>query len=175
MNAKQRSNLAIGLLFVLVGLFFLVAQFWPELHLWTAWLDWPIYGVGLGVFLLLFGLLVGEAGMAVPACVVMGISGILYWQNLSGDWASWSYLWTLIPGFVSLGEVLSGLLGPRVRRREKVKSGAQTLLFSVVLFFVFGSFFGAFHLGPYWPILLIVLGVLLLLRALFRGRQTSSQ
>ena len=42
-------------------------------------------------------LLTGQPGMLVPACIVGGIGGMLYWQNLTGDWASWSYSWSLIP------------------------------------------------------------------------------
>jgi hypothetical protein len=47
------------------------------------------------------------------------------------------------------------------------------ILISLALFLVFGSFLGGFALlGPYWPVLLIGLGVLLLLGQLvFRTRR----
>ena len=45
------------------------------------------------------------------------------------------------------------------------------ILISLVLFAIFGSFFGALGLvGDYWPVLLIVLGLLMLVRRLFRPR-----
>ena len=45
------------------------------------------------------------------------------------------------------------------------------LVISLVVFAVFASFFGALGLvGSYWPVLLIVLGLLLLAQSLFRSR-----
>jgi hypothetical protein len=169
MSSKRRSSLAVGLILILVGLFFLAAQFLPELNIWTVWFDWPVYAIGVGFLLLLIGLLVGEPDMAVPACIVGGIGGILYWQNATGNWESWSYVWALIPGFAGVGRVISGLLGPAHKRWKTVQDGLQTVLVSAALFVVFGSFFGLSLLGDYWPVLLIALGVLLMARALFRG------
>jgi len=168
MSTKRRSNLAAGLILILVGLLFLAMQFLPDLSGWFAWLDWPIYVVGAGFVLLLIGLLAGEPDMAVPASIVGGIGGILYWQNLTGNWESWSYIWSLIPGFVGLGILISGLLGSSATRGKKVKEGLETMLVSAVLFLIFGSFFGLPILGDYWPVLLIVLGLFLMGRALLR-------
>ena len=47
---------------------------------------------------------------------------------------------------------------------------ASLVVISAVLFSVFGSFFGAVgYLGQYWPVLLIVLGVVLLVQSLIKG------
>ena len=57
MNRRRRSNLAVGLLLILVGAGFLVVQFVPELR---PWMDieysWPLMVVGLGALLLVLGL-----------------------------------------------------------------------------------------------------------------------
>ena len=107
--------------------------------------------------------------MAIPACIVGGIGGILYWQEITGNWESWAYAWTLIPGFVGVGIVLSGLLGGDFR--QSARGGGWLIMISLVLFAVFGSFFGGLGLlGPYWPVLLILLGLLVLIRPLFRPR-----
>jgi hypothetical protein len=107
--------------------------------------------------------------MAVPACIVGGIGGLLYWQNATGNWESWAYAWTLIPGFVGVGIVLSGLLGGDTQ--QSVRGGAWLILISLVLFTIFGSFLGGLGLlGPYWPVLLIALGLLVLVRSFFRAR-----
>jgi len=166
MDRRRRSSLAAGLVLILLGAWFLAIQWVPELQ---AWFSWPLIIVGVGVLLLIVGLLTGVPAMAVPACIVGGIGGLLYWQNATGNWQSWAYVWTLIPGFVGVGIVLSGLLGGETRR--SVRGGGRLILISLVLFAVFGSFFGALGLvGPYWPVLLIVLGVLALARSLFRSR-----
>jgi len=151
---------------ILLGVWFLVAQFVPGLQVW---ISWPLIVAGVGAFLLIIGLLTGVPGLAVPACIVGGIGGLLYWQNSTGNWESWAYAWTLIPGFVGVGIILSGLLGGEIR--QALRGGGWMVLISLVLFTVFGSFFGALGLaGDYWPVLLIVLGLLILVWPLFRSR-----
>lgn len=169
MDRKTRSSLGIGLLLVLIGGFFLAVQFLPDLGDWF-WhiFDWPVYIIGAGVCLLVFGLVVGEPGMAVPACIVAGIGGILYYQNATGDWESWAYIWALIPGFTGVGGMLSSLLGSG--GRSGFRSSLTLVLISLVMFLVFGAFFGANPLGAYWPILLIALGVWMLIQPLFKKR-----
>ncbi len=168
MTKQQRSNLTLGLLLILLGAVLLVGQVVPEFQDWFALhLSWPLIIIGVGAALLLIGLLTGEPDMAIPACIVAGIGGILYWQNITGRWESWAYVWALIPGFVGIGTVLMGLLSGKWKH---VWEGLNTMLVSVVLFVIFGSLFGGFTtLGPYWPVLLIAVGVLMLIQSLFRG------
>ena len=170
MDHRRRSSLVAGLLLILLGVWFMAVQFLPELRAWVyIEYSWPLMIVGLGVLLLVFGLLIGVPAMAVPACIVGGIGGLLYWQNATGNWESWAYTWTLIPGFVGVGIVLSGLLGGEIG--QSVRGGAWLILISLVLFTIFGSFLGGLGLlGPYWPVLLIALGLLVLVRSLFRPR-----
>jgi hypothetical protein len=166
MDSQRRSSLAGGLVLVLLGVLFLAVQWVPGLQLWFSW---PLIIIGIGVLLLIVGLLTGVPAMAMPACIVGGIGGLLYWQNATGNWESWAYAWTLIPGFVGVGMVLSGLLGGDTR--QTVRGGGWLILISLVLFAVFASFFGALGLvGSYWPVLLIGLGLLLLAQSLFRSR-----
>jgi len=154
------------LVLILLGAWILVVQLVPGLQ---AWLSWPLIIVSLAPLLLIIGLLAGVRAMAVPACIVGGVGGLLYWQNATGRWESWAYTWTLIPGFVGVGIVLSGLLGGETRKWAR--AGRSLILISLVLFTVLGSLFGALGMaGPYWPALLIVLGLLILARSLFRSR-----
>jgi len=160
---KKRNAIAGGLLFILLGAALLAIQFVPGLQIWF---DWPTIIIGVGIFLLIIGLATGTPEMAIPASIVSGIGGLLYWQNATGNWESWSYAWALIPGFVGIGIILSGLLSGNVR--EGLSEGGQLLLISLVMFLIFGSFFGALgFVGDYWPLLLIGLGLILLVRGLF--------
>lgn len=164
MNKRRRSSLAGGLVLILIGAAFLAVQLLPGLQIWFSW-PWII--IGVAVLLLVIGLLTGVPAMAIPACIVGGIGGVLYWQDATGNWDSWSYAWTLIPGFVGVGIFLAGLLGEDTR--DSIRAGSGLILISLVLFAIFGSVFGALGLlGSYWPVLLILLGVLLLARSLFR-------
>jgi len=164
MDVQRRSNLALGVVLIVLGGIFLATQLIPGLGLI---LSWPWIVIGVGALLLLIGLLVGAPDMAVPACIVAGIGGILYYQNLTGDWTSWSYMWALIPAFVGVGMLVAALLGGR--SRYAFREGLRTLLVGVVLFLVFGSFFGAFSwLGAYWPLLLVGAGLLILIEGLLK-------
>jgi hypothetical protein len=168
MDRQQRSRMVGGLVLVGLGLLFLVLQVAPNLVPFVRIeYAWPLIVVGIGALLLLFGLLSGEPGMAVPACVVGGIGLLLYWQNLTGQWETWAYAWTLIPGFVGIGTLLMGLLGERPR--ESITGGGWLILISGIMFVIFSAIFGGPNLlGPYWPVLLILAGVLFLLRAVVR-------
>ncbi len=171
MESRTRRNIASGTLLILLGLLFLAYQLVPEQFTWLQIdLDWPLIIVGVGLFLLVFGLIVGAPGMAVPACIVSGIGGLLYWQNLTGRWETWSFAWALIPGFVGVGIIITGLLGGG-KLRESIEGGGWLIIISLVLFAIFGSFLGGLGLfGSYWPVLLIVLGLIVLVRSLFSRR-----
>jgi len=168
MSRRRRTSLVGGIILVLLGAWLLAIQLVPGLdRLINIEFTWPWIIIGVGVLLFVFGLVAGEPGMAVPACIVAGIGGILYYQYTTGDWASWSYAWALIPGFVGVGSILAGLLGDN--RSRSIRDGLNLLVISAVLFLIFGSFLGGLNLlGNYWPVLLILLGVWLLLRPVFR-------
>lgn len=170
MNPKRRSNLAGGLVLILLGAWFLAVQRVPGLEARIFGEGgWPLIIVSVGVVLLLIGLLAGAPEMAVPACIVGGIGGLLYWQNAAGNWDSWAYAWALIPGFVGLGTLLSGILAGK---RGEILSGAWLIFISLVLFAVFAALLGGPNLfGAYWPVLLIVLGLVLLVRRAVRPRR----
>jgi hypothetical protein len=173
MSKRNRTQLALGLLLILVAAWMVAVRINPALDDWiNMTFEWPIWVVGSGALILLIGLLVGAPGMAVPACIVAGIGGILYYQNATSDWASWSYLWSLIPGFVGLGTILSGLLGEDTR--NNLRHGFNLLVASVILFLVFATIFGGLEiLGPYkeyWMAgLLGLLGVWFIVRGLLRS------
>jgi hypothetical protein len=136
------------------------------------WLDtnfaWPMWTIGAGLLILLIGLITGAPGMAVPAAIVAGIGGILYYQNATKDFTTWSYMWTLIPGFVGIGVILAGLLGEHTR--HNLARGLNLIVISAIMFLIFGALFGGLGiLGPNGPaILLIALGVYVLLRGFMR-------
>jgi hypothetical protein len=94
---------------------------------------------------------------------------------MANDYASWSYMWTLIPGFVGVGSILAGLLGDRTA--HNIKRGLNMMVVSAVLFLVFSSFLGGWTLlGSYGPaILLILLGVWVLGSGLYRSLRNKRE
>ena len=165
---SSRTRIVLGILLILAGGFFLAQQIFPGLRefLYIEW-TWPTLIIAAGVLFLVLGLLTSAPGLAVPAAIVGGIGGLLYWQNATGNWDSWAYAWALIPGFVGVGVILEGLLSGRFR--EGLSGGGTLVLISLVLFTIFASLFGSSQVGGlFWPILLILLGLWILVRRLFR-------
>lgn len=173
---QNRSTLFLGILLIGIGIWLVVSRQVPELQ---QWLDlefsWPMWTIGAGILIFVIGLIVGAPGMSVPASIVTGIGCILYYQNANNDFASWSYMWTLIPGFVGIGVILTGLLGENTR--HNLSSGLNLIIISAVLFLIFGTLFGGLAiLGPYGPaILLIALGVYLLVRGFLRPKRGQNE
>lgn len=166
---QNRTNLALGLILLFLGGWLLVTQQVPALREFAENMTAATWTVAAGVLVLILGLLSGAPGMAVPASIIAGIGGILYYQEQTNNFASWSYMWTLIPGFVGVGSILAGLLGENTRR--SIAHGLRLIVTSAVLFLIFATFFGGLSLlGDYGlPILLILLGLYLLARGFMRG------
>ena len=169
MDRTRRSGIVGGLFLILLGAVLLVGQLVPSLWGWVNEWSWPLIVVAVGVFLLILGIVSAAPGMTVPASIVSGIGLLLWWQNATGNWASWAYAWTLIPGFAGIGTFLMGLWTGEGRR---MREGAWAVLTSLILFAIFASFLGGpAVLGQYWPALLILLGLMSLGQYFLRARK----
>ncbi len=159
---EKRGSIIGGLILILVGLLFLLLQTSPEIAAqFNMEIQWPLVIVAVGI-LFLVGAILGTASLAVPGVIISGLGGLFYYQNLTGNWASWAYAWTLIPGFVGLGMILMGLLDRE--QRSAIRGGVTLLLISLIMFALFGGFLGGFGLfQKYWPVLLILAGIMILL------------
>ena len=170
MDKGKRTSIVGGAILILVGAVLFAAQVLPDFmpDFWEIF-SWPWIVIGIGLVLFVLGAAVGEPGMAVPATIMSGLGGILAYQWYTGDWQSWSYIWTLIPGFVGIGIVLMSLLGGDA----SLKDGSTLMFISFIMLAVFGSFFGAVGMaGRYWPVLLILLGVVLMIRTFFNKKES---
>jgi hypothetical protein len=167
---KRNNGVVGGVILIILGLLFLAREIFPEFF---EFLDWPFIIIGLGGIFLLWAILSGTGGLAVPGSILVGIGGIFYYQNLTGDWESWAFIWALIPGFVGVGIIISGIIDRNYK--EAFSGGLIMLLISGMLFFAFGSAFGLEQeITKYWPVLLILLGVVALVRAMFSGNRRHS-
>lgn len=165
---RNRGQLAAGLFLILFGAWLVAQNMYPNLQTMVGqYFVWPLNLVAIGAGILLFGLLSGSAGLAVPAAIVAGVGGILYYQQMTEDSSSWSYLWTLIFGFIGVGEILTGLFE---RNTSKMRSGVNLLMVSAVMFVIAAAIFGKLAiLGPYGPAaLLILVGSWILIRGFIR-------
>lgn len=163
----RKSNIGAAVTLILIGVWFLAVELFPGLKAIAYSRGfWPIPIIGIGVLLGLIALFTWTPQMFIPACVVGGVGALLYYQNSTGDWDSWAYAWALIPGFVGVGLILAGLFG---RKPAEMTAGLWQLAVSMILFMVFGSFLGGpALLGKYWPVGLILIGLLVLVRGFTR-------
>ena len=108
--------------------------------------------------------------------IISGIGLILYYQNATGDWQSWAYVWALIIVFVGIGVFLANLFKGKVR--QAFEEGGPPFMTGAIMFLIFGSIFRAAFgqsplLGDYWPVLLMALGLWLLIRPFFRRKKKA--
>ncbi len=172
---QNRSSLFLGVLLILLGAWLVVSRQVPAVQEWlNENFAWPMWTIGAGLLILLIGLFTGNPGMAVPASIVAGIGGILYYQYLNDDYSTWSYMWALIPGFVGVGVILAGLLGEHTR--HNLARGLNLLFISAALFLIFATFFGGLAiLGDFGaPAILILLGGYILIRGFIRNSYRGS-
>jgi hypothetical protein len=96
---------------------------------------------------------------------------MLFYQNLTDHWESWSYGWTVILMAVGVGIFIMGAYGGNEEQR---KSGMGVMRVGLILFIIFGGFFefifsagGRFGLRQViFPVGLILLGLYLIVKRL---------
>ena len=168
MDAHRRFYAASGVLLMLVGVILLALIWMPWLWGWIELEYWvplaiAILGVLIGIVAVRFGL----PRLTIPAIVFSGTAYLMYWQHTSGRTASWSYLWTVIPGLAGLGLLVSGLFALQA---DEIRSGIALMALSAVLYTAFGSWLGGLNLlNPQWVFVLFGVVFVLLLRPMMRG------
>lgn len=170
MNRQGRSQLALGVILVLLGGWFLLNQTVPAFHAFFApFIQWPMNMLLIGAGILVVAIVIGSPGLAVPAAIVAGLGGIFYYQKLTNNYDSWSYMWTLILGFIGVGIILQGLLGDNLG--YNIKRGLNLMVVSAVLFLIFAAFLGGWNiLGTYGAaVILILLGLWVLGSGIYRS------
>lgn len=165
----KRKSIIGGVILIGVGVFILLAQTIPG---FAGFLDlslhWPFIFIAIGG-LFLISAIFGTAELAIPGCIISTLGLIFYYQTMSGNWASWAYIWALIPASVGLGMMITGHLDKA--QANEMKEGKRLFLISCGLFAAFAFFFNfSSTLFQFWPVLLIAAGVWML----FKNRQSEN-
>lgn len=173
---RGRSIAAVTL--IGAGIFFLLAQIF----------NFSIFGALWPLFIILPGLAFlysahnggkASAGLAVPGTVITGTGLILAYQNFTGHWESWAYIWTLYPVFVglALGFISNRVGDDNLRKvsRGLVRWGGIAFVVAAAIFelLIFGNsgIFGSIGL----PVVLIGIGALMLLTGFGRGAKAKNK
>lgn len=169
-NRKDRGiSIVIGLLFIVLGVLFLLEQVFDfQLGPWL----WPFIIITPGVLCFVGMLLGGKSagGLAIPGSIVTTVGLILLYQNTFNYFASWAYAWALIPVAVGVGMLIHGAWSGEP---ALVQNGRRVAGIGITMFLIGGVFFelvigigrdGHGIGGILWPALLIGAGLILLLR-----------
>lgn len=160
---KPRPRMAIAFFLILTGFWYLAIELFPQVTSFAYGRQtWPIQIIVSGIVLAVLGLVCWTSGLMIPAAIVAGIGGLLYWQNITGRWDSWAYAWALIIIFIGVGISLTGFME---RKRTALLGAGWTIFIGLTLLIVFGAFLGGSDLiQKYWPVAIILLGGLLLVK-----------
>ncbi len=172
---KSRANLALGVILIAFGVFTLVSMM---LGINVISRLWPLFVIlpGLAFFA---GMMIGGkhmGGLAIPGSIITVTGLILLYQSLFNHYESWAYMWTLImPTATGIGMIIHGTWGELPNLAAK---GWKLVRLGMILFVAMGFFFeviiglsGSPVMKIAWPVMLIALGGLLLLR--IRKREKS--
>ena len=173
---RNYGALIVGLVLICMGALTLFERLFSGAKFWGY--IWPLIIIGFGALFFVVMLLTERsfAWLAIPGSIIT-INGImLFLQNLTHRWETWSYSWTVILMSVGLGIYIMGAWQGDTSRR---RSGLKVLEIGVILFIIFGSFFEIlFSLGVpstlrdyILPVALILLGVYLVVK---RSRRIST-
>ena len=138
----RTSSIIAGLILILVGLFFLLLPFFPDLADSISIAElWPLIIVGVGGLFLL-GALLGTPDLAIPGSIIAGIGLMLYYQNANNAWETWAYSWALIP--VVLAPVLGHAASPWLRFRGGKGIASTFGVWSALTYWVVPTTLGGF-------------------------------
>ncbi len=141
--AQSQRNTFGALLLIGLGILFLIGQIF-SINLWQMLgFTWPVFVMIPGVIFLALAFTGDKkmAGFAFPGTIITGTGAILWYQNLTGNWQSWAYAWTLYPGFVGLAMMFMAL---RSADKKTYGIGRSMVNYSLIAFLAFAAFFELF-------------------------------
>lgn len=170
------SGVALGVVLVVVGVFYLLVQLYG---IDLSSFGWPLFVIIPGLTLLIVGFVSLGTGAAIPGGIVTMVGLVLAYQNSTGNWSSWAYAWALVaPGGVGLGLFLQGL---RERNPGMIRQGRSLMFIAALIFLVGFVFFESIlnlsgmndvpAVKAALPALFIIIGILLLGRSIQNSRK----
>ncbi len=140
METRNRhiGSLTAGVILIAFGLLAMASQLFRGFNFWGTF--WPLILIGVGIvfFAGMFASGKSGGGLAIPGTIFGGIGLMMFIQNITGHWESWSYGWTVIVMSVGLGIYIAGWYSSRERMRQ---AGTRVFTIGLILFVVFGAFF----------------------------------
>jgi hypothetical protein len=180
-NNRNLGALLIGAMLIGFGMLSFLAQIFHGFEFWSYL--WPFIVIGFGAMFFV-GMFAGGksvAGLAIPGSIITAIGLMLFVQNVTHHWESWSYGWTVILMAVGAGILIMGAWQGNPHTRA---AGLGVLKVGAVMFVLFGAFFemifsfGHRSLSSYaFPLALMALGVYLVVTrsGLLTGKKAAEE
>lgn len=169
---RRIGSLMGGVILIAFGLLALASQLFRGFNFWGTF--WPLILIGIGIvfFAGMFASGRSGGGLAIPGTIFSGIGLLMFFQNITGYWQSWSYGWTVIVMSVGVGIYIAGWWSGSEYQRQ---AGTRVFGIGLILFVVFGAFFEMIFQSSSlarlaFPLALIILGGYLIVT---RGRGLS--
>jgi len=167
-SQRNTGSLIGGSLLIIFGALALIGKIFQGFNFWGTF--WPFFIIGIGA-LFFVGMVAGGrsvSGLAIPGTIISTIGLMLFYQNITGHWESWSYGWTVILMSVGLGIFIMGVWGQNPTQRA---AGLRLLRLGLIMFVIFGAFFELIFTSgmPFglrsiiFPVALVLLGLYLVL------------
>jgi hypothetical protein len=163
---RHIGSLTGGVILIAFGLLALASQLFRGFDFWGTF--WPVILIGVGIvfFAGMFSSGKSGGGLAIPGAIFSGIGLMMFLQNVTGYWQSWSYGWTVIVMSVGVGIYIAGWWSESEYQRQ---AGTRVFTIGLILFVIFGAFFEMIFQSSsvariIFPIALIALGGYLVIR-----------
>ena len=137
-SQRNTGSLVGGSLLIIFGALALLGKVFQNYDFWGTF--WPFFIIGVGL-LFFVGMFAGGrsvSGLAIPGTIITTIGLMLFYQNITNHWESWSYGWTVVLMSVGLGIFIMGIWGQNTTQRA---AGLRVLRIGVIMFVIFGAFF----------------------------------
>ncbi len=138
-QGNQAGRKIGALLLIVIGGVFLAGNFFNfSFNFWN--IGWPLFVLVPGLAFLFFAITGDKnaVGLIFPGTIVTGTGAILFYQNMTGNWESWAYVWTLYPLFVGIALSYEGY---RRNQPHNIATGRNMIMGGLIGFLVFGAFF----------------------------------
>lgn len=143
---------------------------------WLGGSGWTLFIFIPGLVLFVSGLFAQDepaVGLTIAGSIIMTVAAMLFAMDRTEHYEAWAYAWTLIPGAAGIGVLIHGFQSDD---HGKIGAGSRLILISLVMFGVGAFFFetifqtGAvpFGVGGFWPMMLVVVGVVVIAMAFLR-------
>lgn len=146
-SRRPRSSMAnLGILLIIAGVVILAFQYVNIDLQWLpqrwAELSWPLHIIVPGLALFALGLVLPDGageGLSGFGLIAAAVGTLLWYQDVTGTWASWAYAWALVfPAAGGLAGIIHGTLHANWRH---VRESTESLVFGIVMFLILGFVF----------------------------------